>query len=98
MVLVIGSMVVREDALDAALGLSLEHVRRSRTEPGCVSHAVHQDAENPHRLVFVEAWADAAALAQHFALPASRAFVEAFTAMGAEPPTMAVYDAQPRAM
>ena len=34
------------------------HVRRSRTEPGCLFHAVHRDVEEPLRLVFVERWVD----------------------------------------
>ncbi len=98
MILVIGSMIVQDAGLETALELALEHVRRSRVEPGCVSHAVHQDAENPHRLVFVEEWEDAAALAQHFAVPASQSFVRSLAALGAEPPSMMVYDVQPRAM
>jgi hypothetical protein len=51
--------------------LSLEHVHRSRKEPGCISHAVHVDCENSLRLVFIEQWADRAALSIHFAVPAS---------------------------
>jgi quinol monooxygenase YgiN len=50
-------------------------VRRSRTEPGCVSHAVHVDCENPLRLFFFERWADRAALHAHFKVPASGAFI-----------------------
>ena len=45
-------------------------MHRSRKEPGCISHAVHVDCENPLRLVFVEQWADRAALLAHFAVPA----------------------------
>jgi len=43
-------------------------VHRSRSEPGCISHAVHVDCENPLRLVFFEQWADRAALLAHFAV------------------------------
>lgn len=95
MVLVIGSVKLRdgEGTVDEALAASLDHVRRSRTEPGCVSHAVHRDAEDPLRLVFVEEWADQAALQQHFQVPASRSFVKALGALAAEPPRMAIYEA-----
>lgn len=93
MIIVIGSVVVVPGRFDDALALSLEHVRRSRAEPGCVSHAVHRDAESPQRLVFVEEWTDMAALQQHFKVPASRAFAKALAAMAAEPPTMTLYDA-----
>ena len=76
-VVVTGSIQARPERIDELLALSLEHVRRSRTEPGCLSHAVHRDVEDPLRLVFVEEWADRAALLAHFAVPASRAFVKA---------------------
>ncbi len=74
MILVTGCIVAKEDCLAEALSLSLEHVRRSRLENGCIAHAVHQDVENPQRLVFVEEWADEASLAAHLAVPASQAF------------------------
>ena len=73
--------------------LSLEHVRRSRAEPGCVEHGVYVDAENPLRLHFFERWADAAALKAHFAVPQSRAFAKALRALAADPGGMAVYEA-----
>ena len=94
MILVIGSVLAQEDRLAEALRLSKEHVARSRTEPGCIAHAVHQDTENQHRLVFVEEWADQAALQQHFRVPASRAFAQALGALASEPPRMAIYDAK----
>ena len=73
--------------------LSLEHVHRSRDEPGCISHAVHVDCENPLRLVFVEQWADRAALLAHFAVPASRDFVSALQPLAAAATTIEIYDA-----
>jgi quinol monooxygenase YgiN len=77
MILVTGSVTAREDCFAEVRKLSLDHVQRSRKEPGCISHAVHVDCENPLRLVFVEQWADRAALLAHFAVPASRDFVRA---------------------
>ena len=62
MIVVTGSVTARPDSFDEVKRLSLEHVHRSRTEPGCISHAVHVDCENPLRLVFFEQWADRAAL------------------------------------
>ncbi len=95
MIIVIGRVLAKSNSLAELLDLSLEHVRRSRTEPGCLSHAVHQDAENPLRLVFLEEWADYASLQEHFRVPASRAFVGAARALAAEPPTINSYDANP---
>ena len=93
--IVIGSIVIREDCLPQALALSLAHVARARTEFGCISHGVHQDSENPMRLVFVEEWSDRAALEQHFKVPASRAFVKQMTGLAIESPKLVIYDAAP---
>lgn len=93
MIVVTGSATVQRDNLDEARRLSLEHVRRSREEPGCISHAVHIDCENPCRLVFIEQWEDRAALLAHFAVPASRQFIKALSALLVAPSTLEVYDA-----
>ena len=93
MILVTGSIVAKPGHVDALLALSLAHVRRSRTEPGCLAHAVHRDTENPLRLVFVEEWLDQASLQQHFKVPASRAFAKALAELASQAPTMAVYEA-----
>ena len=94
MIIVTGSVVAKQGHLSEALALSLEHVRRSRTEAGCVSHAVHQDVENPSRLVFVEEWSDHAALAAHFAVPASRAFAKALNGLAVGTPKLDVFEAK----
>ena len=93
MIVVTGSATPRQDTFEEARRLSLEHVHRARGEPGCISHAVHVDCENPLRLVFIEQWADRAALAVHFAVPASRNFVRALGALVSVPPTIEIYEA-----
>ncbi|WP_349678878.1 putative quinol monooxygenase [Bradyrhizobium sp. UBA2491] len=93
MIVVTGSVTARPDSFDEVRRLSLEHVHRSRTEPGCISHAVHVDCENPLRLVFFEQWADRAALAAHFAVPASRDFVRSLQSLAAAATTIELYDA-----
>ena len=93
MIIVTGSIQARADTVDELLRQSLEHVRRSRTEPGCLSHAVHQDVEDPLRLFFFETWADRAALTAHFAVPGSREFVKHAGRLAAGAPTIQIYDA-----
>src|SRR5262245_51037830 len=93
MIIVLGSVTVQPGRMADALALSQLHVARSRSEPGCLSHAVHQDTEDAQRLVFVERWADRAALAAHFQVPASRAFVKALAALASAPPQMTLYEA-----
>ncbi|QIG91657.1 MULTISPECIES: putative quinol monooxygenase [unclassified Bradyrhizobium] len=93
MIVVTGSVTARPDTFDEVRRLSLEHVHRSRTEPGCISHAVHVDCEDPLKLVFFEQWADRAALATHFAVPASRDFVRSLQSLAAAATTIELYDA-----
>jgi len=95
MILVTGDIVAKPDTLDEVLALSLEHVRRSRAEPGCILHAVHRDEENPLRLVFLEHWADRAALLAHFGVPASSDFASAVSRLAAQLPTIQIYEARP---
>ncbi|MGH6742965.1 MAG: putative quinol monooxygenase [Bradyrhizobium sp.] len=94
MIVVTGSVTARPASFEEVKKLSLEHVHRSRTEPGCISHAVHADCENPLRLVFIEQWADCAALLAHFAVPASRDFVRALRTLAAGATDIQIYDAQ----
>jgi len=97
LIIITGSILASSESFAELRALSLEHVRRSRAEPGCLSHAVHIDVENPLRLVFLETWLDRAAVAAHFAVPESRAFAKAARQLAAEPPVIQVYDANPTA-
>jgi len=94
MILVTGSVTARPETFEALLEACLAHVRRSRAEPGCISHDVHVDCENPMKLVFVERWADAAALKTHFAVDASVDFVRSARQLAADSTEMAVYAAE----
>lgn len=93
MIVITGNIIAKAGQLERALVLSREHVRRSRLEPGCVSHAVYRDAERSDRLFFFEEWADQAAVTAHFAVPESRAFVRALAELAAEAPKLSMYDA-----
>ena len=95
MILVLGSVVAQSGRIPEALALSQERVQRSRAEPGCIAHAVHQDTENPQRLVFVEQWASQAALWEHFKVPASRSFAKALQALASEEPSISIFEAVP---
>src|SRR5258708_26107501 len=92
MIMVTGSVTARADTFEAVLKLSLEHVHRSRREPGCIPHPVHVDCENPLPLVFVEQWADLAALSAPFAVPASREFVRALQPRASAPAPLWLFD------
>ena len=93
MIIVTGSVTARHETFDEVRQLSLEHVHRSRTESGCISHSVYVDCENPLKLVFFEQWADRAALAAHFVVPASRDFVRSLRPLAATATTIELYEA-----
>jgi quinol monooxygenase YgiN len=93
--LVTGSIRARPDTIDRVLEISLEHVRRSRLEPGCLLHSVHRDAEDPLRLVFLEHWVDADALRTHFGVPASNEFVAEATSLADGSAEIAIFQAEP---
>ncbi|HSL56996.1 MAG TPA: putative quinol monooxygenase [Acidimicrobiales bacterium] len=92
MIIITGAVSVRPEHDDEAVRLCIEHSRRSRTEPGCLHHAVHRDLEDDRRLVFLERWADRDAVDAHFAVPASLEFVTAVSALASEPPTLEIHD------
>jgi quinol monooxygenase YgiN len=91
MIVVTGSVLTNAVNRTTIEALSIKHCQRSRAEPGCIAHNVHADCENPDRLVFLEVWADAAAVQTHFAVPASGAFVREIGGLSSEPPEMKLY-------
>lgn len=95
MINVTGSTEARPDTFERVLELSLEHVRRSRLEPGCLYHSVQVDAENAYRVVFLERWQDGDALRAHFAVTASNDFVTEAVELATAPPEIAIYEAEP---
>src|SRR6476620_11847282 len=93
MLIVTGTIQARVDTVDALRRLSLEHVARSRAEPGCLEHGVAIDANDGLRLVFFERWADRESLLVHFRMPASREFAKQVAQLAAHPPELATYEA-----
>ena len=93
MIMVIGAVTAQDSTFDELREVAQQHVERSRREPGCVSHAMSIDSENPLRLVFVEEWADLAALQAHFTVPESRAFAAEAARLG-HSAELRIFDAQ----
>ena len=93
MIIITGSAIIRPEHLTDALALGVEHSARSRSEPGCIAHNCHVDAEDPARIVFVELWADMAAVKAHFAVPASGEFVRQLGGWTEGAPVMRMFEA-----
>ena len=93
MIIVTGAIHARLDTLEELRRLSLEHVARSRAEPGCLDHGVAVDVNDGLRLVFFERWADREALLAHFRVPASREFGAQAARLAARAPELTAYEA-----
>jgi quinol monooxygenase YgiN len=93
MILVTGRVTAKPETFAEILRVSREHVARSRKEPGCISHGVSVDADDPLTLHFIERWADEAALKAHFRVPESRAMWQALQNLAADPGAMHIYRA-----
>ena len=94
MILVTGTVTAearyhRRDAARLA-----EHVHRSRKEPGCISHHVSIDADDPLTLHFTERWESVEALKAHFRVPESRAMWKRLQELAADPGAMHIYEAE----
>ncbi|HTR17194.1 MAG TPA: putative quinol monooxygenase [Acetobacteraceae bacterium] len=72
----------QETALREALLQALEPVR---AEPGCLAYHLHADVRAAGHFVFVETWANEAALTQHMGAPNLRQLAETITPLLAEP-------------
>lgn len=84
MLVVTGQVTARPETFQALRDAALAHVARSRAEPGCLTHNVHVDCENPLKLFFYEEWADRPALDTHFAQPGSAEFMAAVRELAAD--------------
>lgn len=94
MIIVTGDVIARKETEAEVERLALEHVLRSRAEPGCVSHEVSRDVQQPLRFVFVERWRDMAALQAHFRVEASRTFAQSMAELCDGNPQIAIYQAE----
>jgi quinol monooxygenase YgiN len=92
MLIVTGSVTAHADTFERLAAVSLEHVQRSRTEPGCISHAVYVDYEDPLRFFFFEQWADRAALDAHFLVPGTKAYVRELRTLAKASTGPTIYD------
>ena len=68
--LIVVASITAQAGHEATVRAALERiVPPSRAEAGCLRYDLHGDVAEPARFVMLEAWKDAAALAQHEATP-----------------------------
>jgi (4S)-4-hydroxy-5-phosphonooxypentane-2,3-dione isomerase len=76
---------VKPDGVDAFVRATRENAARSLEEPGVARFDVAQEAGDPTRFVFVEAYRDAAAVAAHKETAHYRTWRDAVAGLMAEP-------------
>ena len=69
MIIIMGTVKLAPDRLDAAKPAMQLMVEASRAEPGCIAYAYAQDLLEPETVHVAEKWRDRAALTAHFATP-----------------------------
>lgn len=94
MIIITGDLLIKEGSMKEAMQACQKHVIHSRSEHGCLSHAVYQDPEDSLRLFFYEQWENQAAIDAHFALPSSQNFVANVRALVSAPPNMHIFNAE----
>jgi quinol monooxygenase YgiN len=77
MIVVVGRVRTDESKREQLIRVSQAVAAASREEPGCIAYRVYEDTETPNEFVFVEEWADDAALQQHFATDHIAEFMKA---------------------
>lgn len=67
MLLIVGTVRLPADKLDAARPVMRRMVEASRAEPGCLDYGYAEDVLDPGLIHVKELWTDQAALDRHFA-------------------------------
>lgn len=93
MIVVLASIDIKAGYMEQGLTIASEHVARSRTETGCISHDVHIHAENKQQLVFVERWTSLEDLKTHFNVAGSQQFLQDIKTVAASEPVIEILQA-----
>jgi quinol monooxygenase YgiN len=69
MIVVVGRVTSDAEKRDQLIEVAQAIASASREEDGCIDYRFYEDTEQPNHFVFVEEWADQAALERHFGTP-----------------------------
>ncbi|MCU1454023.1 MAG: hypothetical protein JWN46_2169 [Acidimicrobiales bacterium] len=75
MIVVVGRVRTTPDQRDELLDVARTMCAASRGDDGCLGYRFSEDTERPDHFVFLEEWADDAALQAHFAQPHTATFM-----------------------
>jgi quinol monooxygenase YgiN len=82
MVIVAGTLVLKEGALEALRPHMRRMIAASRAEPGCLTYSYGVDVEDDNVIRVFEEWESSEALAAHFETPHLKAWRPALAEIG----------------
>jgi quinol monooxygenase YgiN len=94
-VVVVGSFKAEPGKETEALQAFKDLVGPTHGEDGCILYALHQGADDPSQLAFIERWASREALDAHLTAPHVAAILERAPELFGGSGTITVYDAVP---
>jgi quinol monooxygenase YgiN len=94
-VVVVASFIAEPGKEEEALGVFRALLEPTHAESGCILYALHQGADDPRRLAFVERWASREELDAHLASPHVAAFLERAAELFGDSGDIVVYEAVP---
>src|SRR5689334_4620701 len=94
-VVVVGSFKAEPGKEAEALQAFKDLVAPTHAEDGCILYALHQGADDPSRLVFIERWASREALDAHLKTPHIAAVLEIAPDLFGESGDITVFEAVP---
>jgi quinol monooxygenase YgiN len=95
-VVVVGSFKAEPGKEAEALQAFKDLVGPTHAEDGCVLYALHQGADDPSQLAFIERWASREALDAHLKAPHVAAILERAPELFGDSGSITVYDAVPQ--
>ena len=81
---IIARRIIKPDCIEAFEALAAELVRESRKEPGCLGYTLNRSNQDPRIHMFIESWADQAAIEEHNASAHFTRIVPQFAALSEE--------------
>jgi quinol monooxygenase YgiN len=94
-IVVVGSFTAQPGKEDEAVQAFEALVDPTHREDGCILYALHQGADDPRRLAFVERWASREALEAHLASPHIKAVLERAPELFGDSGEIVVYEPLP---
>jgi len=94
MLIVLGTIEIHPDDMDAAIAMANRMIAATMKEPGCIQYAFGRDSTQANRFLLTERWESPEALAAHFGTPHMAEFQKAMRDIRIQQLTATRYDVQ----